>query len=243
MSVLKCKSVSHLLDELNLLQSEKLSMNWYFRGQGDATWGLKPSLFRQDLVDEKLFEKDVIDSLRNNLKHYSTISDRLLNDDDYLLSLAQHYGTPTRMLDWTVSPLIAAYFAASSALKIPKSEALSVFCIAGIVNIGQHSNELKFVYPLAGANENLFAQRGIFLKHDWECRDFWKCDYEEEVSSAVKSVNASIDSRIIRVELSNRLTKELIIELEKRGINGSFCFPDMYGCVKEAADEAWGNQR
>lgn len=60
------------------------------------------------LEDFRKHERDTLNLFRH--KAYGEIS-KIPHNNWIWLALGQHHGLPTRLLDWTFSPLIAAYFA------------------------------------------------------------------------------------------------------------------------------------
>ncbi len=87
---------------------------WIFRGQGSASHTLMSSLERcsEQLGTKVVYAYDVettvIREFVRRFHHYSSYNP--LNEIEWL-SIMRHYGAPTRLIDWTYSLYIAAYFA------------------------------------------------------------------------------------------------------------------------------------
>lgn len=101
--------------------------DYVFRGQMDASWTLGPSFDRavpatvSDRNEEFLRWHRFFRHLNRHL------GDSLDDLDEFEIdALAQHYGAPTRLLDWSLSPYIAAFFAFFDSLRFRQKETREV---------------------------------------------------------------------------------------------------------------------
>lgn len=104
---------------------------WIFRGQADAGWDLVPSFYRgleKWLLVGSTAHAERIHQMEHDLyRKFTQLVRRYQNPCNKWeeVCLAQHYGVPTRLLDWTRHPLAASYFALASGSEAPAA----VWCL------------------------------------------------------------------------------------------------------------------
>lgn len=220
------------------------------------------------------FEKEQLSDKYNSSFFENLTKDtfgKWINEEfEELAALAQHYGVPTRLLDWSFDYKVAMYFAASNAcknrfdqlnqLKLEEVKANDYMVIWAI-----NKNEvdkikdipLKFVVPNYYRNPNLNAQKGI-LSH-WESRtiynkpkstasniiDMTKRDFSSLPKLLLKySQNSKLDvSKILyKFKIPVLECAEMLDYLYNSGYNAANIFPGYDGVVKSLNEKTMINE-
>jgi hypothetical protein len=165
---IKIESSDHYLREVC---SFKGGLNWYFRGVSSTTHTAIPKIGRPGSVGkyDKRSERYIIQEFRNRAIPYLDVSP---GTELEWLTLAQHHGLPTRLLDWTLSPLVAAFFAVSG--QTSSNDASCVYALRNNHSVRSNANpyEGKIVrfYRPPHISPRISAQHAAFSIHPepWE---------------------------------------------------------------------------
>jgi len=113
---IRITSLGDLIDKVTPIEPDRVSGrhrdSGVYRGAADASRALLTSLDRLGGVDPPHAKTGLEEHILRNFIRYSRpyLETRPVNEWELLVA-AQHHGLPTRLLDWTYSPLVAAHFA------------------------------------------------------------------------------------------------------------------------------------
>lgn len=113
---IRVESLGQLLDAVTPREPDEVTGRHrdrgVYRGAGHAEWPLLTSLDRLGGVHPPHTKVALEEHILRNFYRYSRphFAQPPVNEWELLVA-AQHHGVPTRLLDWTYSPLVAAHFA------------------------------------------------------------------------------------------------------------------------------------
>jgi len=189
-----------------------------FRGVSRSTYELKPSIARVSAPNAEArykYEEQILEDFQE--KAFPHLRYEPKTSLEWLF-LAQHYGVPTRLLDWTMNPLVALFFA------VEKDEdhdgavykTIQSKWISGAENAFEIDDE--FGLRPKHTDARYINQAGIFTIHP---------KHTVTVSS----------TRFAKYIIPKALKADFRWQLAKYGIRPSFVYPGLEGVAKDVIDD------
>lgn len=204
---------------------EQFPYGTFYRGQSKAEYSLRPSIGRYLTAFERKgnTKKELLDEEAQALtvfeREIHLYVDKPPETEWQLLALAQHHGLPTRLMDWTLSPLVALYFATEK----PAEKDNAVYALRPIGNIVQTLQKEKDIFPLdvedvwhyypSHVTSRIRAQSGVFTVH-------------HDPTVPLDSLSHLYLSRIT---IKSSVTNDINERMFDYGISRRMLFPDLDG--------------
>ena len=164
-------------DQFKVMVSEHIKTNSgprLCRGQSDSRWALRTTFHRHA---NGITFKDYFNIVKELADTIGTIEDRRIDASDpeinaSFLAYLQHHGFPTPLLDWTMSPYIAAYFAFSGVNdQAPTSDKVSVWVFdfvkwlkrwKAVYDYNIQDSHVSVLKPKSSGNKRQVIQQGMY---------------------------------------------------------------------------------
>ncbi|MGL1888662.1 MAG: FRG domain-containing protein [Reichenbachiella sp.] len=148
-----------------------------------------------------------------------------------LMALAQHYGLPTRLLDWSERSYVAAYFAASDALKLNnKTGSLSVWVLD--VTNKSYLGGIEIIKPSRSGNVNMAFQDGVFTIVNYAS---WSIS-TSEMKHINQIMEKSTNNLLYKISISRECAGDILDKCKLYGITAETLFPSFYGAAMSTID-------
>ncbi|MBK9384681.1 MAG: FRG domain-containing protein [Planctomycetes bacterium] len=255
MTHLRQESIKTLQEFLNFAAGLRTSCkSAWFRGTSDSGHALVPSMFRHPNCrtpeEYAKLEIEVIDRFKQRSIPFH---DRRLVDSWDSLFFMQHYGVPTRLLDWTENPLFALYFAVAYSTRTTAGSDAAVWALdpsswnqIALAHqsykggpLGPSAEELSGyaaspkwtnmnVLPVAmyGAHNSprIVAQRGVFTIFGQD---------PTPMETAYSSRSEFPAGTLIKLVIPSDSVAQLRTDVFSFGVTHSTVFPDLDGLARE----------
>ena len=216
------REVHTLAEYMRLVEEECDGDNWLFRGQRKE-WLLKPKLARIGVRENRLDdERKMVAELRRHIGQYL---DAIPDDAWDLLSIAQHHGMATRLLDWTRNPLAALWFAVEQPAFDSATPGVVYSILLEEKDLVPDRSEspftmgrTRFFIPNT-VTERIRVQGGFFSVHRQTKDGRW----------VAMQRNKRFSRRLHKVYVPSNKFSDIRYSLDRAGINRASMFPDLDG--------------
>jgi hypothetical protein len=207
-----------------------------FRGHSDKDWHLEPTFDRRfqnaDVVARLDISTDLIEQFKRALQVTDHDDPDLFEDTHRLLALGQHYGLPTRLLDWTESPYVAAFFAFNSAeLFGIHDQQVAIWALDSENRIWSREYGVEIIDVSWSGNDRIRNQSGKFT---WSKTPFSNLeDYVREILKLdVPGIREHPPLRRFLVPADDSAVA--MADLDAMGIHHANVYPELEGAAQMA---------
>jgi hypothetical protein len=223
---------------------------WVFRGQAQDEWELKTSLERESFsVPLEVAESRMLSEVQRRAHHFLSPLHVPENTIEWL-ALMQHHGAPTRLLDWTRSPFVAAYFAVENA---SRSGRCAVWCLNEKWCMDKTRELIRAVDPnllaMFDASDPAIFDRHIlpgrhalvvpvepFRQHErlTTQQGVFTCpgDMDRSFMENLAGFGVPIDPRLVQITIPGAARAHALQELNQVNINRATLFPGIDGLAQ-----------